>query len=82
MSCQLVPSLLSLAHFPAVPARMPVLADPPAIGTTFEVAEFIACAAMVRTHNSRPGTVEADSSVTVQVADVLKIKSPSVAKCV
>ena len=42
MMIQLVPSDCRTAHLPAVAAKIPVLAAPPASGTTFELALFTA----------------------------------------
>lgn len=49
MISQAVPLLFSVAHLPAVAARMAVLAEPPISGTTFAVADTTVCACFVFT---------------------------------
>src|SRR6185369_4295711 len=79
MICQLVPSLRSSAHFPAVAARIAVPAAPPASGMTLEVADTTVCAAMVLSFRMRPGLSDADGRVSVHVPDALKIIAASMA---
>jgi hypothetical protein len=73
MMIQLVPSLTSVAYLPAVAARIPVPAAPPASGTTLEEAETTVNAAIVLSMISRPVQALAVGNVTVIEAAPLQI---------
>ena len=66
MMTQLVPSDTTVAQAPEVAPKMPVLAEPPVIGTTLLDAELSAWAWVFLKFTVRPTQSEAAGSVTTQ----------------